>query len=121
MENKERYLYYIFENKSPVYLKREGILEVIKDFPCFEINEGNQDSFIDALPVFLNDTNNAQKRFIIINTNNINIDNQKKLSYMIKDKEYQTLILPDNCKIIVTGNKDNLDKELYGLLVVVDV
>ena len=52
MENKERYLYYIFENKSPVYLKREGILEVIKDFPCFEINEGNQDSFIDATSIF---------------------------------------------------------------------
>ena len=49
------------------------------------------------------------------------MDNQKILSYMVKDKSYQTVSLPDNCKIIVTGNRDSMDKELFGLLVAVDV
>lgn len=40
---------------------------------------------------------------------------------MIKDKSYQALSLSDNCKIIVTGDKNNMNKELLGLLVVIDV
>ena len=48
------------------------------------------------------------------------MDNQKMLSYMVKDKTYQTLALPDSCKIIVTGNKDGMDKELFSLLVAID-
>ncbi len=119
--NKERYLHFIFESNTPVYLKENAILDIVKSYSYFEINGDNQSSFIESLQFFINDNNNAQKTFIIINTNNINMDNQKILSYMVKDKSYQTLSLPDSCKIIVIGNKDNMDKELFGLLVTVDV
>ena len=119
--NKERYLHFIFESNTSVYLKENAILDIVKNYPYFEINGDNQSSFIESLQFFINNNNNAQKTFIIINTNNINMDNQKILSYMVKDKSYQTLSLPDSCKIIVIGNKDNMDKELFGLLVAVDV
>ena len=119
--NKERYLHFIFESNTPVYLKENAILDIVKSYPYFEINGDNQSSFIESLQFFINDNNNAQKTFIIINTNNINMNNKKILSYMVKDKSYQTLSLQDNCKIIVIGNKDNMDKELFGLLVTVDV
>lgn len=119
--NKERYLYFIFENNNPVYLKDNTILDIVKSYPYFEINGNNQITFVEQLQNFINDNDNAQKKFIIINTDNINMDNQKLLSYMVKDKTYQTLSLPNSCKIIVIGNKDNMDKELFGLLVTVDV
>lgn len=119
--NKERYLYFIFENNNPVYLKENAILDIVKSYPYFEINGNNQSSFIESLQNFINENNNAQKTFIIINTDNINVNNQKTLSVMVKDKSYQTLSLPDSCKIIVIGDKDNMDKELFGLLVAVDV
>jgi hypothetical protein len=119
--NKERYLYFIVENNNPIYLKENAVLDIVKNYPYFEINSNNQISFIESLQKFVNDNNSVQKKFIIINTDNINMDNQKMLSYMVKDKSYQTLSLPDNFKIIVTGNKDNMNKELFGLLVAVDV
>lgn len=119
--NKERYLHFIFESNNPVYLKENAILDIVKNYPCFEINGNNQMSFIESLQKFINDNHSIQKMFIIINTDNINVDNQKMLSYMVKDKSYQTVFLPDSCKIIITGNKDSMDKELFGLLVVIDV
>lgn len=119
--NKERYLYFIFENNNPVYLKENAILDIVKSYPYFEINDNNQLSFIESLQNFINENNNAQKPFIIINTDNIDMNNQKVLSAMVKDKVYQTLSLPDSCKIIVIGDKNNMDKELFGLLVAVDV
>ncbi len=118
--NKERYIYFIFESDMPVYIKETAILDVVKDYPYFEINSDNQTSFSEQLQSFINDNYMVQKMFIIINTNNINMNRQKILSYMVKDKSYQTVSLPDYCKIIVTGNQDNMDKELFGLLVVVD-
>lgn len=121
MKNKERYLYFIFEKNNPVYLKETAILDIVKSYPYFEINNNNQLSFIESLQRFINENNNAQKTFIIIDTDNINLNNQKKLSYMVKDKSYQALSLPDCCKIIVIGDKDKMDKELFGLLVAVDV
>ena len=122
MENrsKERYFHFIFENNNPVYLKEKTILDIVKENPYFEITDNNQMSFVESLQKFINN-NIAKKIFIIINTDNINIDNQKKISYMVKDKSYQTVSLPDRCKIIVTGNKDNINKELFGLLVAIDV
>lgn len=122
MENrsKERYFHFIFENNNPVYLKEKNILDIVKDNPYFEITGNNQMSFVESLQKFINN-NIAKKIFIIINTDNINIDNQKMISYMVKDKSYQTVALPDKCKIIVTGNKDNMVKELFGLLVAIDV
>lgn len=119
--NKERYLYFIFEKNNPVYLRENVILDIVKNYPYFEINSNNQISFIESLQKFINDNNSVQKKFIIINIDNINMDNQKMLSYMVKDKSYQTVSLPDSCKIIVTGNKDSIDKELFGLLVAIDV
>ena len=118
--NKNRYLHFIFESNNSVYLKENAILDIVKSYPYFEINGNNQASFSEKLEDFINNQT-VQKKFIIINTNNISIDNQKMLSYMVKDKSYQTVSLPDNCKIIVTGNKDSMDKELFGLLVVIDV
>ena len=119
--NKERYLHFIFESNTPVYLKENAILDIVKNYPYFEIDENNQVSFGVQLQEFINNNQTVKKSFIIINTNNISIDNQKMLSYMVKDKTYQTVSLPDNSKIIVTGNKDSMYKELFGLLVVVDV
>ena len=123
MENRntERYLHYLFEINNPVYLKEKAILDIVKKYPHFEINVNNQTSFVESLNEFLNNNYSVQKTFIIINTNNISLDIQRMLSYMIKDKSYQTLSLPDSCKIVVTGNKDNINKELFGLLVVIDV
>jgi hypothetical protein len=119
--NKERYIYFIVENNSPIYLKENAFLDIVKNYPYFEINGDNQISFIEPLKKFVDNNDSVQKKFIIINTDNINMDNQKVLSYMVKDKSYQTLSLPDSVKIIVTGNKDNMNKELFGLLVAVDV
>lgn len=119
--NKKRYLHFIFENNNPVYLKENALLDIINSYPYFEITCNNQMSFIESLQKFLIDNNNTQKIFLIINTDNINVDNQKMLSCMVKDKSYQTVSLPSNCKIIVIGNKDNMNKELFGLLVAVDV
>lgn len=120
-KNKERYLYFIFKNNNPIYLKENAILDIIKDYSYFEINDNNQSSFIESLKEFINNKNNTQKKFIIINTDKINVDNQKKLFYMVKDKSYQTISIPDDYKIIVVGNKDNMNKELFSLLVVADV
>lgn len=120
MENK-RYTYFIFESDKPVYLKKENLLDIIKKFPYFEITYSNVTTFKEALKEFLNKTTNLEKKYILINTNNITEENQKQLYYLIKDKSYETLIIPDNIKIIVTGNKDNLNKELLSLLVVIDV
>lgn len=120
-KNKERYLHFIFESNTPVYLKENAILDIVKNYSYFEIDGNNQTSFSEQLQEFINNNYNIQKMFIVINTNNISMDNQKMLSYMVKDKSYQTISLPDNCKIIVTGNMDSMDKELFGLLVAVDV
>ena len=119
--NKERYLHFIFESKTPVYLKENIILDIVKALPYFEIDGNNQDLFYDSLCKFIHDNSDYEKKVIIINTDKINLDNQRKLSCMVKDKSYQTLSIPDNCKIIVTGNKENMNKELLGLLVAVDV
>lgn len=119
--NQERYLHFIFESNNPIYLKEKAVLDTINNYPYFEVNGNNQTSFIESLNKFINDNISASKMFLIINTDNISIDNQKMLSYMVKDKSYQTLNLPDNCKIIVTGNKDSINKQLFGLLVVIDV
>ncbi len=119
--NKERYLYFIFESNTSVYLKEKAILDIVKNYPYFEIDGNNQASFSEQLQEFINNNQSVQKIFIIIDTDNIKKNNQKKLSCMVKDKSYQTVSLPDNCKFIVTGNKDNMDKELFGLLVAIDV
>ncbi len=123
MENRNnyRYLHFIIENTNPVYLKESAILNIVKNYPYFEINGNNQISFVESLQKFINDNHSVQKMFIIINTNNITMDNQKMLSYLVKDKSYQTVFLPDSCKIIVTGSKDYMNKELFGLLVAIDV
>lgn len=119
-KNEKRYIHFIVENNSPVYLKEKTILDIIKKYPNFEINSNNQLTFSDSLQAFINNNSDVQRMFIIINTTNIDVAIQKKLSYMIKDKSYQTISLPNNSKIVVTGNKDNIDKELLGLLVVID-
>lgn len=119
--NKERYLHFIFESNIPVYLKENAILDIVKNYPYFEISGNNQASFSEQLRDFINNNQSVKKTFIIINTNDISMDNQKMLSYMVKDKSYQTVSLTSNCKIIVTGNKDSMNKELFGLLVAIDV
>lgn len=123
MENKynDRYLFFFFESKNPVYLKDNSMLDIVKKHPYFEINSNNQSSFIKNLNIFLKNNSNAEKNFIIINTDNIDLNNQNKICCMVKDKSYQTLYLLDNCKIIVTGNKDYINKELLSLLVMIDV
>ena len=119
--NTSRYVHFLFENNNPVYLKEKAILDIVKKYPYFEINANNQSSFIENLNIFLNDNNSAKKVFVIINTNNIDLNNQRMISCMVKDKSYQTLSLPDSCKIVITGNKNYINKELFGLLVVIDV
>lgn len=123
MENRstERYLYFLFENNHPVYLKENAILNIVKKYSYFEINANNQASFIEDLKNFLSNHDGTKKVFILINTNNIDMNHQRILSCMIKDMSYQTLSLPDRCKIIVTGDKNYMNKELFGLLVAIDV
>ena len=119
--NLNGHYYSIFESDTAAYIETSTIIKQIKNFPYFEINNNNQMSFYEDLKTFVKHASDSKKFFIIININNISMDNQKRLSYMVKDKTYQTLSLPDNCKIIVTGNKDSIDKELFGLLVIIDV
>ena len=119
-KNEKRYIHFIVENNSPVYLKEKAILDIIKKYPNFEINSNNRLTFSDSLQAFINNNSDVQRMFIIINTTNIDVAIQKKLSYMIKDKSYQTISLTNYSTIVVTGNEDNIDKELLGLLVVID-
>ncbi len=85
MENRngERYLHFIFENNNPVYLKNNNILDIVKNYPYFEINANNQASFIETLNVFLNDNYMAKKIFIIIDTNNIKIPSLLRRDYSV--------------------------------------
>ena len=119
--NADRYLHFLFETINPVYLKEKALLNVVRKYPSFEINGDNQTDFIDLLTNFVNENRNTKRMFIIINADDINISNQRILSYMVKDKTYQTLSLPRNTKIIVVGNKNNINKELFALLGIVDV
>ena len=119
--NDDRYLHFLFETINPVYLKEKALLNVVRKYPSFEINGDNQTDFIDLLTNFVNENRNTKRMFIIINADDINISNQRILSYMVKDKAYQTLSLPRNTKIIVVGNKNNINKELFALLGIVDV
>jgi hypothetical protein len=119
--NADRYLHFLFETINPVYLKEKALLNVVRKYPSFEINGDNQTDFIDLLTNFVNENRNTKRMFIIINADDINISNQRILSYMVKDKAYQTLSLPRNTKIIVVGNKNNINKELFALLGIVDV
>lgn len=123
MENKkiQQCLYFIFESKIPVYLKKSSILDAFVDLPRFEINGNNQMSFVETLQKFINDNHNSKEMFVIINTDNISADYQNRLSFLVKEKIYQTIFLPDNCKVIVTGNKEKISKEILGHLVEVDV
>lgn len=118
MENKitKGETYALFISDSPLYIEEHRLLNIVKNYPYFEINGNNQISFVESLKKFLNDNNHVQKTFIIINSDNINMDNQRKLSYMVKDKTYQNLYIPVSCKIIVIGNKEKMNKELLGLL-----
>ena len=123
MENKnaQRYLYFLFRSKSAVFLKETRILNAFNDYPKYEINSSNQNSFIDDVEEFINNNKDANKSFIVVNIPNITIDNQKKICSMAKDRICLTTPLPDNCKIVVIGNIDEIDKELLGLLVEIDV
>ncbi len=113
----KRYFSYIFESRNPIYIEEKSILDIVKNYPYFEIDSSNQSTFVEELNKFINKDNS----FIIIDTDNIDNNNQIKLSCMVKDRTYQTINIPYNVKIIVTGNKDNINKELFGLLGVVDV
>lgn len=112
--------YIIFESKSPVYLKDESYLEKLKNYPYFEINADNScpsnELAYELLKEFILNNESAQIVFIIINTNNITQENQKKLSYMVKDGTWQNISFTDNCKVIVLGNTDEMNNQLLGLL-----
>ncbi len=114
----DRYLYFLFDGTNAVYLKEKAILKVVKKYPYFEIDTNNVTSFYDSLKDYINESH--EKYFIIINTDNMSVENQKTLSCFIKDKSYQALTLPENSKIVVTGDKNKIDNELFGLLIVVD-
>lgn len=118
-KSKERYVYFILKNNNPVYVKEKEILDVLKNYSYFEINSDNQNSFVNSIEEFI-EKNNDNKLFIVIDADNIDNDTQEKLSYMVKDRTYQTLTLPENTKIIVTGDKDKMNKKMLGLLVLVD-
>ena len=113
--------YIIFESKSPVYLKDESYLEKLKNYPYFEINADNRcpsnKLAYESLEEFVLNNASAQIVFIIINTNNITQENQKKLSYLVKDGTWQNINFTDNCKVIVLGNREEMNNQLLGLLV----
>ncbi len=119
--NEERYLYYIFKSNAPVYLKEKSILDTVKNYPYFEINGNNQNSFFEPLKDFIYKNIGDEKSYIILNVENISKKNQKALTSLVKDKSYQTLSLSESYKIIVVGNEDKIAKELFGLLVVANV
>ena len=123
MENKKtkRYLYFLFEDEGPVYLKEKALLDVLEKYPCFEINGDNCSAFIDDLNLFLDGNYKSKRKFIIIDTEKISIEEQNRLCSIVKDKSYQATFLPDNCKVVVLGKREKMDKELLSLLVVIDV
>lgn len=112
--------YSIFESKSPVYLKDKSYLEKLKNYPYFEINADNRcpsnELAYESLKEFILNNASEQIVFIIIDTNNITQENQKKLSYMVKDGTWQNINFTDNCKVIVLGNIDEMNNQLLGLL-----
>lgn len=114
----DRYVHFLFDNTNAVYLKEKEILKIVEKYPYFSIDANNVTSFYDSLKDYINESH--EKYFIIINTDNISTENQKVLASFIKDKSYQALELPETSKIIVTGNKNKIDNELLGLLIVVD-
>ena len=111
--------YTIFESKFPVYLNDESYLEKLKNYPCFEINADNKspsnELAYESLKEFILNNASTQIAFIIINTNNITQENQKKLSYMVKDRTWQHFSFTDNCKVIVLGNTDEMNNQLLSL------
>ena len=115
--------YIFFESKTPLYLKDERYLEKLKNYPYFEINADNRcpsnESAYESLKEFILNNANAQIAFIIINTNDITQENQKKLSYMVKDRTWQITSFTDNCKVIVLGNTDEMNNQLHCLLLYV--
>lgn len=126
MENRninssEGYMFFFFESTSPLYLDKRSLLDIIKDFPNFEINNKNCEEFYDSLESFIDKYNNVKKTFLVIDTNDIDLSVQSRLVALVKARTYKTLDLPQNCKIIVIGNPNNMNKELFGLLVAVDV
>ncbi len=120
MKNKivDGYMYAFFENNSPLYLGKNGLLDIVKSVPNFEINSTNCEEFYDSLELFINNNSDYIRTFLIINTDNIDLSIQNKLVGLVKDRTYKTLDLPNNCKVIVIGNPDNMNKELFGLLTV---
>ena len=108
-----------FECKTPVHLKDERDLEKLKNYPYFEINADNRCPSnalaFESLQEFILNNKSAQIVFIIINTNNITQENQKKLSYMVKDRTWLHFSFTDNCKVIVLGNTDEMNNQLLGL------
>ena len=122
MENiNERYLYFLLESSKPVYVKEPWVLDIVRKYPHFEINNQNQETFVDDLSSFMHNNGNVKKAFVIIDTTEMNDDMQKRISCLVKDNAYQTLKIFDNCKIIATGKSNNINKDLLGLLVLVDV
>lgn len=122
MENiNERYLYFLLESNKPVYVKEPWVLDIVRKYPHFEINNQNQEMFVDDLSSFIRNNKNAKKVFIVIDTTEMTDDVQKRLSCLVKDNSYQAVNLTDNYKIVVTGKSNNINKELLGLLVLVDV
>jgi hypothetical protein len=126
----ERYAHLLVKNNSSIYVEEPEIIEAIKGYPCFEISgncsqeelEGkyNPDYVLPSWYDYLEKNQKNSKVFLIINIINTSIENQKRFIGIIKDRSYQTLLIPDNCKIIVVGNeKTIIDKELRGLLVVI--
>ena len=113
MENiNERYLYFLLESNKPVYVKEPWVLDIVRNYPHFEINNQNQEMFVDDLSSFIRNNTNVKKVFIVIDTTEMTDDVQKRLSCLVKDNSYQAVNLTDNYKIVVTGKSNNINKEL---------
>lgn len=119
MEDKisSSYKYAFFESISPLYLDKLSLLDIVKMAPNFEINDNNEDLY-GSLELFFNKYRDLPRIFVIIYTDNIDLAVQGRLVGFVKDRNYRSLKVPSNCKIIVVGNHNDMNRELFGLLTV---
>ncbi len=127
----ERFLYHLVCNYKPVFVSQVNVFELLEKHCYFKIKgdidnsslEGTyKDEFIypEWYQYVNNNCYNRRIVFLIIDMNNVSINEQKRFISLVKDRSYQSLTIPDNCKIVViSDNKDNVDKELFSNLLVI--
>ena len=128
MENRlERLKYFMRNTTSSVYIDKNIFPNDLFDDVAVKINSNCTDlelyGDIGKKPIWFSELSYKKTNEIVLLK--IDLDNstkveQRRFLSIIKDKTIGTNILPDNCKILIfSSNKENIDNEIMGLLVVI--